>query len=196
MKKLLAILAIFGMLGLSACTTQTRVVDVENDETDHVAGLEYRDFENTADKMVKDILSSGVLNKPEGGRYVLIVGRIVNDTMQKIDTAQISKKIRIQLMKSGKVAVTTMQEDSNIMATRKLRNEDEVNQATVAGKGKIIAPDLSLSGSINQRNFIENGEQWIEYIFSLSITNIETGLTFWEGEIPVIKITDKDTKTW
>ena len=91
---------------------------------------------------------------------------------------------------------SNMQEDSNIMATRKLRAEDEVNQATVAGKGKIIAPDLSLSGSINQRNFIENGEQRIEYIFSLSITNIETGLTFWEGEIPVIKITDKDTKTW
>ena len=138
MKNLFAMFAILGMLGLCACTTQTRVIDVENDETDPVAGLEYRDFENTADKMVADILSSGVLNKPEGGRYVLIVGRIVNDTMQKIDTAQISKKIRIQLMKSGKVAVTTMQEDSNIMATRKLRTEDEVNQATVAGKGKII----------------------------------------------------------
>lgn len=198
MKKLLGMaLTLAVVSALTACATQTYLVDTENDSTDVVAALEYRDFEKAANTMVADMLASGALNKKDGGKYVMIVGRITNDTMQRIDTAQLSKKIRVQLMQSGKVAMTAINEDDNINQVRQLRSSKEVNQSTVAGTGKILAPELSLSGSITQRE-MQSGrsDKRIEYVFSLSVVDLETGLTFWEGEVPVIKITDKDVTTW
>ena len=181
---------------LSGCTTKTELIDIENDTSERAAALEYRDFESAAQSMVGEMLSSGNLNKPGGGRYVLIISRIANDTMQRIDVDQLSKKIRIELINSGKVAVTNMEEDARVMQSRQLRNSREVNQATVAKKGALIAPELSLSGKITQREFIISGTKRIEYTFSLSMTSLDTGLTLWEGEKTIIKKTDKNAITW
>lgn len=181
---------------LSGCATKTELIDIENDTSERAAALEYRDFESAAQSMVGEMLSSGNLNKPGGGRYVLIISRIANDTMQRIDVDQLSKKIRIELINSGKVAVTNMEEDARVMQSRQLRNSREVNQATVAKKGALIAPELSLSGKITQREFIISGTKRIEYTFSLSMTSLDTGLTLWEGEKTIIKKTDKNAITW
>ena len=197
MKKIVTLaLVAASALTLSACKTQPYLVDADNDSTKIVAALDYRDFEKAANTMVADMLSSGALNKRDGSRYVMIVGRITNDTMQRIDTAQLSKKIRVQLMQSGKVAMTAISEDDNINQVRKMRSSAEVNQATVAKQGKILAPELSLSGSITQRDIKAGSDKRIEYIFSLSVVDLESGLTFWEGEVPVIKMTDKDEVIW
>lgn len=197
MKKIVTLaLVAASALTLSACKTQPYLVDADNDSTKIVAALDYRDFEKAANTMVADMLASGALNKRDGSRYVMIVARITNDTMQRIDTAQLSKKIRVQLMQSGKVAMTAISEDDNINQVRKMRSSAEVNQATVAKQGKILAPELSLSGSITQRDIKAGSDKRIEYIFSLSVVDLESGLTFWEGEVPVIKMTDKDEVIW
>lgn len=196
MKKHIVGIAFCSILLLSGCATKTELIDIENDSTERAAGLEYRDFESSARSMVSEILASGNLNKPGGGRYVLIISRIANDTMQRIDVDQLSKKIRIELINSGKVAVTNMEEDSRVMQSRQLRQSREVNQATVAKKGALIAPELSLSGKITQREFIVSGDKRIEYTFALSITSIDTGLTLWEGEKTIIKRADKNAITW
>lgn len=196
MKKHIVGIAFCSILLLSGCATKTELIDIENDSTERAAGLEYRDFESSARSMVSEMLASGNLNKPGGGRYVLIISRIANDTMQRIDVDQLSKKIRIELINSGKVAVTNMEEDSRVMQSRQLRQSREVNQATVAKKGALIAPELSLSGKITQREFIVSGDKRIEYTFALSITSIDTGLTLWEGEKTIIKRADKNAITW
>ncbi len=181
---------------LSGCATKTELIDVENDSTERAAALEYRDFESAARSMVSEMLASGNLNKPGGGRYVLIISRIANNTMQRIDVDQLSKKIRIELINSGKVAVTNMEEDARVMQSRQLRHSKEVNQATVAQKGTLVAPELSLSGKITQREFLISGDKRIEYTFALSITSLDTGLTLWEGEKTIIKRADKHAITW
>lgn len=185
-----------GLMMLAGCATKTELIDVENDSTDRAAGLEYRDFENASRSLVNEMIASGNLNKPGGGRYVLIISRIANDTMQRIDVDQLSKKIRIELINSGKVAVTNMEEDSRVMQSRQLRQSKEINQSTVARKGALIAPELSLSGKITQREFIVSGDKRIEYTFALSITSLDTGLTLWEGEKTIIKRADKHAVTW
>ncbi len=196
MKNYIVSAAICSLMLLGGCATKTELIDVENDSTERAAGLEYRDFESAARKMVGQMLASGNLNKPGGGRYVLIISRIANNTMQRIDVDQLSKKIRIELINSGKVAVTNMEEDARVMQSRQLRKSKEVNQATVAKKGALIAPELSLSGKITQREFIVSGDKRIEYTFALSITSLDTGLTLWEGEETIIKRADKNAITW
>lgn len=197
MRKYLAIIcAMASILALGACTTKTELIDMENDSSDRAAGLEYRDFEKAASAMVSDILESGELNKRGGGRYVLIVSRIENDTMQRIDVAQLSKKIRMELKRSGKVAVTNIEGDARVAQVRSLQKSKLVNQATVARNGQVIAPDISLSGKITQREFIVSGDKRIEYTFALDITDLKTGLTLWEGEETIIKRADKNAVSW
>lgn len=195
MKKI--ILALFAAISLTACAGRTNVIDTANQTAmagmQAVMGLEYRDFEKAATDAVESMLSSGAVSKPTGGRYVLVVSRITNDTMQRIDTDQLIKKIRTQLLQSGKVVVTTAvglngAEDLMVMKARQLRQSQELNQNTVARKGKIIAPDLSLSGKIIQKNIsLGRGKTRVEYYVQLTLSEIETGLAFWEGETPIIK---------
>jgi len=175
------------LLVLSGCQTTTSNIDMNNDQRGAVMGLDYRDFNTAASKMVEDLLASGALNKPGGGRYVLAISRVINDTMQKIDTDQLIKQMRVALLRSGKVVVTTAvgangPEDRLAMDARELRNSGEFNQQTVAAKGQMIAPEYSLSGKIIQRNVRQSkSKQAAEYYFQLTLTDINTGLAFWEG---------------
>lgn len=186
----------------SGCAVTTRNIDMANDQAGAVMGLDYRDFEKAASEAVRSMLRSGAVNKQGGGRYVLAVSRIINDTMQRIDTDQLIKKIRVELLNSGKVVVTTAvgsngPEDKLSMQSRQLRNSQEFNQNTVAKKGQMIAPDLSLSGKIIQRNIRVNSRtQQVEYYFQLSLTDINTGLAFWEGETVIGKRGSNKSVSW
>ncbi|MEZ0576873.1 penicillin-binding protein activator LpoB [Halodesulfovibrio aestuarii] len=204
MKKLL-ILTLLVLIALTTGCNKKNVatmIDPYNDTNARIMGLGYRDFEQAASTAVNEMLSSGAVSKPGGGRYVMVVSRVINDTMQNIDTDQLIKKIRIDLLRSGKVVTTTAigingAEDPMVAAARKLRKSKEVNQKNVARKGQIVAPDLSLSGKIIQRNHnIDSDTDQIEYFFMLTLTDINTGLAFWEGETPIIKRGDSGTVSW
>ncbi len=178
---------------LSGCGVKTENIDMANDKGGAVMGLDYRDFEIAATEAVQDILSSGAVAKQDGSRSILAISRITNDTMQHIDTDQLIKKIRVELLRSGKVYVTTAvtaggPEDHMSFQARQLRHDDEFKQDTVQGKGELVAPDLSLSGKIIQRNVrMTKKVQQVEYYFQLTITDIKRGLAIWEGETLVGK---------
>ena len=141
MKKQFSILlSICLVLSLAACTTHTQMIDTENDTTERAAGLEGRDFEDAANAMIEDMLAMGTLSKPNGQPYILAIGRIENDTMQRIDVDELSKSIRIALMKSGKARVTTFNEDAMVMQSAQLRKSKEFNQANVRKQGSLAAP--------------------------------------------------------
>jgi hypothetical protein len=175
---------------------------MHNDKGDQVMGLDYRDFNQAAAEAVQSMLMSGAVDKKNGERYVLAISRITNDTMQHIDTDQLVKKIRVELLRSGKVVVTTAvsangAEDEMSIKARELRGNDEFNQATVQKKGTMIAPDLSLSGKILQRNIrMDDGKQQVEYYFMLTLTEIKTGLAWWEGETVIGKRGSGKSVSW
>lgn len=196
------ILAALGVI-FSGCETKTTNIDIDNDKGEAVMALDYRDFQGAATDMIESLLASGAVDKKDGTRYVLVVSRIVNDTMQHVDTDQLVKKIRVGLLQSGKVVVTTAvgidgAEDKMSMKTREeLRGNAEFNQKTVAGKGSMIAPDLSLSGKILQRNIkVDSKTQRVEYYFQMSLTEIKTGLAYWEDERIVAKRGSNKAVSW
>lgn len=201
MKKI-TLLSLLTLL-VTSCATKTINLDDAEEvaDMDHVMYLEYRDFEKAAKYMVKDMVNTGAVTNPNGGRYVMVVSRIKNDTLQVIDTDMLTKKIRSQLLRSGKVVVTNAigldgAEDPMVMKARELRKSKEVNQGNVAKKGSIVAPDLSLSGKLIQRNLkLKWGKERVEYLIQLSLTDLNTGLALWEDERPIIKEGD-DAPTW
>ncbi len=199
-------LAIALPLALGACATpmQTTVIDPRADRSAVGMGLDLRDFDQAASKVVQSMLSSGALNKPQGGRYVMVISRVSNDTMQRIDTDQLIKKIRVALLNSGKVVFTTAivnnangAEDNMSMQVRQLRSSQEFNQANVAKQGQMVAPELSLSGKFLQNNNrLGDGSQRVDYSFELTVTDLRTGLAFWEGSEPITKLGPGQTVAW
>ncbi|MBS3785211.1 MAG: penicillin-binding protein activator LpoB [Gammaproteobacteria bacterium] len=189
-------------LVIMGCAPSTVYVDTADDRGEAVMALDYRDFESAAGEMVDGMLGSRALENPRGGRYVLVVSRIVNDTMQRIDTDQLVRKIRSDLLNSGRVVVTTAvgldgPEDEMNMAVRQLRESGEFNQNTVQGEGQLIAPDLSLSGVIRQRDIqMDNRQQQVEYYFELAITDLSTGLAIWEDQEVIVKRGSNRAPTW
>jgi uncharacterized protein (TIGR02722 family) len=147
------------------------------------------------------MLASGAVSHPEGRRYVMAVSRVTNDTMQRIDTDQLIKKIRVALLRSGKVITTSAvgvdgAEDEMVTRSRELRDSEEFDQSGVQRKGTLQAPDLSLSGKILQRNQKVKKEQQVEYYFQLALTDLTTGLAIWEGETPIIKRGPNSSVSW
>lgn len=188
---------------LSGCQS-TENVDTTSGEY-VTAGLSSSDFHGAANKALEDITNSPLLVHPQaesGGRYIMAVSNIVNDTAQRIDTDQLTKKIRVGLLQTGKFLTTTAiglngPEDRMTAQVRELSGSKLVNQKTVKKNGSVIAPDFSLSGKIIQRtNRLDRSSQLVDYYFQLTLTELESGLAYWEGEYPVSKKVSNDSVTW
>ncbi len=202
MKKAIVLLIGTAIVILTGCQAKTSNVDTVNDQGNAVMALDYRDFDQAASKMVQSMLASGALKKQDGSRYVMATSRIENDTMQRIDVDQLMVKIRQELLNSGQVIMTAAvgasgSTDSLVQDTRTLRRSDEFDANTVAGKGTLIAPDLSISGKILQRNIgYSRGIQQVEYPFQLKVTNLKTGLVIWENEEQIVKRGSSRSVAW
>jgi uncharacterized protein (TIGR02722 family) len=199
--------AIFQIVALivifAAGCEQTSYIDTMHDTGKPVMALDYRDFDQAASEMVQSMLSSGALRKADGSRYVMATGRIVNDTMQRIDTDQLMAKIEQELLNSGQVVMTSAvgsKTDQLIYDTRDVRDSDvgdEFDSNTVAAKGTLIAPELSVSGKIFQRNIrYSNDKQQVEYYFQLQVTNLTNGLRFWQNETLIGKRGSNRSVAW
>ncbi len=184
------LLCALAMTVLVGCQPATKNIDITNDEGKAVMGLDYRDFDQAATAMISSLVRSGTLNKKDGGRYVMATGRIKNDTMQRIDTDQLMAKVEQEMMNSGQVVMTSAvgdkAGDSLVYEVRDLRDSDradEFDESTMQAKKTLIAPELSISGKILQRNVkYDKKTQQVEYYFQLRITDLTTGLRFWQEE--------------
>ena len=202
--KILGTIAFFAIL-IAGCAQETAYIDIMHDEGKPVMALDYRDFDQAASEMVQSMLGSGALKKEGGGRYVVTTGRIINDTMQRIDTDQLMAKIEEELLNSGQVVMTSAvggkgAPDKMIYEMRDIRDSgvgDEFDKDTVAAKGQLIAPELSIAGKIFQRNIrYDKKRQQVEYYFQLKVTNLTTGLRFWQKETLIGKRGSNKSVAW
>ena len=197
----------FAMVAMAAiitgCTTPTTRIDIHNDRGPQVAALDYRDLQEAASAMLQSLFRSGRLDRSDGQAYVMTVGKVKNDTKQHFDTDTLTSYITEELMNSGKVMVTSAMaagadnRDEMVNAARSVRGNAEFNQATVAKTGQLVAPTHSLFGKIIQREIrMDNGDKQIEYYFQLRITEIASGLQWWQKQHLIGKRTDARMPTW
>ena len=190
-------------LGIFAgCTPQTQLLSPGGAQQEPVTmGLSNVDFSRAATDAVQSMLDSGAVDRADGKKNILVVSNVLNDTMQRIDTDQLVKKIRVELLRSGKVYTTTAiglngPEDEMNNAYNQLRKSKRINKSTLK-RQSLTAPDLSLSGKIIQRNNRVNGnKQLVEYYFQLTLTDLGNGLAIWEGETPISKLGSAKGTSW
>lgn len=197
--KILYLIAMVCILA-AGCAQETKMIDTMNDEGKAVMALDYRDFDMAASKMVQSMLGSGALKKPEGGRYVVATGRILNDTTQRIDTDQLMVKIETEILNSGQAVMTSAigsGSDELLHETRELRDSEEFDPDTVAKRQTLIAPELTISGKIFQRNIrYDRNKQQVEYYFQLKLSDVKSGLRFWQDETLIGKRGSNRSVSW
>ena len=204
--RVLDIITLFGVLIIAGCAPKTTNIDIAHDDAKAVMSLDYRDFDQAASGMIQSMLGSGALKRKGGGRYVVATGRIINDTMQRIDTDQLMAKIEEELLNSGQVVMTSAvggkgAPDKMVYDIREdIRDSgvgDEFDEETLPAKRELIAPELSISGKIFQRNLrYDKKRQQVEYYFQLKLTDLTTGLRFWQKEVLIGKRGSNKSVAW
>ncbi|MBN1975251.1 MAG: penicillin-binding protein activator LpoB [Sedimentisphaerales bacterium] len=198
--KLFSIILFAGLLIAGCGEPATTNIDTTNDSAGAVMSLDYRDFDQAASKMVQSLLGSGRLGKSDGSRYVLATGRILNNTTQRIDTDQLMLKVRREITNSGQgvfSAVVGPGSDKTLLETRELRESDEFDTSTTAEKRTLIAPELTIQGKIHQVIVpLARNRQQVEYYFQLELSEVKTGLTYWQEEVLVGKRGSDKSVPW
>ena len=188
------------MMSLSACTTQTKVISRAESAEYVTATLSDNDFENAAKEMIDDMLMYELATpKSNGQPYVMMISDIKNDTMQRINTADLTDYIKKELRRSGKVKTTNAFGDNkseNIALARQLKDSSLVDKSTVKKNNTVKAFDLTLEGRIAQKNSNVGNKKMIEYFFSLNLIDMGDGTELWSDKKVITKLTDKNTKTW
>ncbi|MCL1892528.1 MAG: penicillin-binding protein activator LpoB [Alphaproteobacteria bacterium] len=194
MKKISMLMAICGVLVIGACSQKTEDISRAESAELVTAQLSSLDFERMAKAMLDDML----MHELSGNRtFIMEVGEVRNDTMQRINTADLTDYMRRELRRSGKVTVTNLGENASVASSRDLANNSIMNQSTTMQKGTVTAANTSLFGRISQRDLgIDKGRKKIEYTFSLSLTDLRNGTEIWSNKEVITRLTNSNTKTW
>lgn len=191
-------------LSLTACS-DGGAKRIETGGTESVTSLnkiDVQDWMEAADNMTQTLIESGVLDRgaaAKGDTPVIAISRIVNNTTERIDTDMLTKKIRVNLNRSGKALTTTVIALGGKAEDPLAKGENE--RADFFNDGddptvKVERPDFTLSGKIIEDRASAGKVKQTTYVFQLSLTDVKRGLAVWEDETPITKQGKKNSVGW
>jgi uncharacterized protein (TIGR02722 family) len=181
---------------LVGCATPAKYVESNSSRlVTNVEKVNIQDFANAADTMVNSLidnlinqgkLQSSVPSEPA----MLAISRISNNTGSQFDMDLLVKKIRVALLRTGKVQTTTTMglggpEDP-------LAAEQQRAQEVFEDKKRSRLPDYTLSGKIVEERSLAGRIYQSSFVFQLSLTS-RAGVAVWEEEKTIVKQGNKPT---
>ncbi|MBM4006458.1 MAG: penicillin-binding protein activator LpoB [Planctomycetes bacterium] len=194
MKRTIALCSLASLSALVACTPATYKDSRGNDLVVSLDQPNIQDFNQAADKMVQSMMVSGVLERAPRKPAVMGISRIVNDTSSQFDTDQLTKKIRVALLNTGKIEVTNTiglggaPEDPMAKGVQDMKDFESGN----ANKAPDL-PDYTLTAKILENRASAGDTRQVSYIFQMSLTDTRSGRGVWEGEETITKQGQKNT---
>lgn len=175
----LAVVALF----LAGCAgPKTSYVEADSSRLiTTVEGINIQDFAQAADAMtaslIDNFINPGLLRSGAAGEPALLaISRIVNNTGQQLDTDMLIKKIRVALLRTGKVQTST---------TIAFGGAEDPLVAELGGAPR-RNPDYALSGKIIEDRTRAGKVRQTSYIFQLSLSSM-AGIGVWEDERTIVK---------
>ncbi len=189
-KKLNIVLCALVVLAASGCASSKAIyVDPKGENLiTNVDSINVQDFSRAADDMVASLINNlinpGMLKTSVPGEPSLMaISNIQNYTGSQLHTDQLTKKIRVALLRTGRVQTTTTiglggPEDSLAAELQQ--------QAEFLDDGKRLKiPDYTLSGKIIEDRSKAGRIRQSAFIFQLSLTY--KGVAVWEDEKTIVK---------
>jgi len=188
--KLNVILCAAALAVATGCASKTAYVDPNSSNlvvtTDTI---NIQDFSQAADAMtaslIDNFINAGLLRSGVPGEPALLaISRIQNNTGEQLDTDLLVKKIRVALLRTGKVQTSTTiayggPEDP-------LAAEQQKAQEFFGNEQHARLPDYTLSGKIIENRTSAGRTKQTSYIFQLSLSS-RAGVAVWEDERTIVK---------
>ena len=145
------------------------------------------DLQMVAEKMVNSLLSSPVISS--GKAPVFYVQHVKNKTDEHIDTKSVTDKIKVTLLKSGKVKFSATGEvkDELLQELEFQASSGMVNPNTAKSIGNLVGADYFLYGELASIRKAAGRVKDVYYKFTLNLVNIQTGLLEWADEKEIRK---------
>ena len=174
----------------AGCASKTTYVDPGSSRlVTTTEGVNIQDFAQAADAMVNSLIDQlinpGQLQSGAPGQPALLaISRIQNNTGQQLDTDLLVRKMRIALLRTGKVQTSTTiafgGPEDPLAAEEQQNNQFFNNQPT-------RRPDYTLSGKIIEDRTQAGKVRQSAYVFQLALTRVGQGIAVWEEEKTIVK---------
>jgi hypothetical protein len=137
--------------------------------------------------MVNSLLASPVIS--DGRQPVFYVQTVRNKTDEHIDTTAVTDKIRVTLLKSGRVKFTAIADvkDELVNQLEFQASSGMVDPATAKSIGKLVGADFFLYGELTSIRKSAGRVKDVYYKFTLNLVNIQNGLIEWADEKEIRK---------
>ena len=189
MKRHMLLLSIALVIILSSGCASTPNVSYGNPEQVETVTADFgsTDLQMIAEKMVNSLLATPLLQS--GKRPVMYVSSVKNKTDEHIDTKSITDKIKVTLLKSGRVQFSAVSEaNDEIIKQLEYQNlTDYVDPSTRKNLGKQVGADYFLYGEITSIKKRAGKVEDVYFKITLNLVNISTGLLEWADEKEIRK---------
>ena len=189
MKRHMMLLSIALVIIFSSGCASTPNVSYGNPEQVETVTTDFgsTDLQMIAEKMVNSLLATPLLQS--GKRPVMYVSSVKNKTDEHIDTKSITDKIKVTLLKSGRVQFSAVSEaNDEIIKQLEYQNlTDYVDPSTRKNLGKQVGADYFLYGEITSIKKKAGKVEDVYFKITLNLVNISTGLLEWADEKEIRK---------
>ena len=191
--------AVIVVLAAGCASDEAKYVDASGTRT--IVSLDkinLQDLNQAAETMItslrENFINAGKLSGTgPNGVAVLKIENVRNDTAEQWDTDLLTKKIRIDLNRTGKVATTTTYGGD---AESKVGQEVLQQQQAQGKTPGILNPDYVLTGKVIEDRNRAGGKREKVYAFQLTLTDTRNGLAIWEEEKTIVKQGSRSSVGW
>lgn len=177
---------------LGGCGTTVAYQDPNATETVNI-DFGRTDLQTIANRMVDSLLQSVTI--AEGQRPVVYFHGVKNKTDEHIDTKNITDKVKVALVRSGKFRVTGANEVGQELVNQIQYQSGSgmVDPSTAVAFGRQVGAQYFLYGDFDSIRKRGGRVEDIYYKFTLQMINIQTGLLEWADEKEISKA---QTRGW
>ena len=192
--KLTLLLSVFLVL---SCGPSQEVNRISTDRTTDLSGKwNDTDARLVADEMISNVTSSPWLERflsDKDKRPAVIVGNIVNNSMEHIDTEVFTKELEEAFVNSGNVRVVASSEERQQLREERLEQQSYASYESAKALAKELGADFMLIGNINSiyDEAVDQKEVAVFYKVNLELVNVETNEKVWINSKEIKKFIER-----
>jgi len=176
----------------SSMTYASGDVKYLNPETIELTTIDFgsTDLNMIAEKMVVSMLQSQIINGTD--KPIIQFANIKNKTNEQIYTNNIMDKIKVNLLKSGKIKVSVYNEIGDILQKElNYQSSKYVKKNTAKQIGNQVGAQYIMYGELTSINKKGDNNYDLYYKITLNLANIESAVLDWADEKEIRKIGSK-----
>ncbi|WP_413559402.1 penicillin-binding protein activator LpoB [Bdellovibrio sp. HCB209] len=148
------------------------------------------DMQKAVHDLVASSLQSPAISQAKKMPVVIVTG-LQNKTSEHIDTQSIMDMIRVELMKSGKVAFIDKEARGDIADEYNYQNSGMTSAETKKGPGGQVGADFIINGRLDSIVQEVGKDKSVYYKLTLNLTNLKTSMITWSDQKQIRKVFKK-----